>query len=226
MSNTVRRSPVRDVLEELNLARIAAIATTISIHIVAFGFLMVPIALPDMVRSLPSVTEVTFVMPPQPQPVVPPAPIQPARPETTPRIQAPVSTPIAQSVPNTQTVPNGEALVDNASAVDYQVIGEVGSESDTFGNGTGGDVDASTRAQFPIKYPIEAIRAQAAGVVWVFVRYDARGNVTETRIHRSSRNRDLDKAALAGVRKWKINPRLVQGQPVGGESLVEVAFNL
>ena len=85
MSNTVRRSPVRDVLEELNLARIAAIATTISIHIVAFGFLMVPIALPDMVRSLPSVTEVTFVMPPLPQPVVPPAPIQPARPETMPR---------------------------------------------------------------------------------------------------------------------------------------------
>ena len=37
---------------------------------------------------------------------------------------------------------------------------------------------------------------------------------------------DLDRAALAGVRKWKINPGLVQGQPVGGEALVEVVFSL
>ncbi len=226
MSNTVRRSPVREVLETLSLARIAAITTTLSIHIVAFGFLMVPIALPDMVRSEPTVTEVTFLIPPLPKPVVPPAPLQPARPDTTPRMQVPVSTPTPQNLPNTQSEPNGEALVNDASAIDYQVTGEAGPASDTFGNGAGGDVDASTRAQFPIKYPIEAIRANVAGVVWVFVRYDAGGNVTETRIHRSSRNRDLDKAALAGVRKWKINPRQVQGQPVGGESLVEVAFNL
>ena len=226
MSNTVRRSRVQDVLEQLSLARIAAIATTLSIHIVAFGFLMVPIALPDLVRSEPAVTEVTFVMPPLPKPVVPPAPLQPARPETTPRIQQPVSAPLPQTLPNTQALPNGEAVVDDATAMNYQVTGEAGSKSDTFSNGAGGDVDASTRAQFPIKYPIEAIRAKAAGVVWVFVRYDAIGNVTETRIQRSSRNRDLDKAALAGVRKWKINPRQVQGQPVGGESLVEVVFNL
>ena len=90
----------------------------------------------------------------------------------------------------------------------------------------GGDVDASTRAQYPIKYPPAAARVGATGTVVIQVTYDANGTVLEASVHRSSRNRDLDRAALAGVRKWKINPGKKNGQPVGGSALVSVDFTM
>jgi len=90
----------------------------------------------------------------------------------------------------------------------------------------GGDVDASTRAQFPVKYPPAALRAGVTGTVIVQVTYDASGTVTDASVYKSSRNRDLDRAAVAGVRKWKINPGKKNGQNVGGSALVTVDFTL
>jgi len=90
----------------------------------------------------------------------------------------------------------------------------------------GGDVDPSTRAQYPIKYPPAAARVGATGTVVIQVTYDATGTVLEATVHRSSRNRDLDRAALAGIRKWKINPGKRNGQPVGGSALVSVDFTM
>ena len=82
------------------------------------------------------------------------------------------------------------------------------------------------RRSIPSAIPPAAIRGGVTGTVIVLASYDANGTVTATRIYQASRDKSLDRAALAGVRKWKINPRRVQGQPVGGEALVEVRFNL
>ncbi|MEY3517071.1 MAG: hypothetical protein RIS67_1288, partial [Pseudomonadota bacterium] len=66
----------------------------------------------------------------------------------------------------------------------------------------------------------------ATGTVVIQVTYDANGTVLDASVHKSSRNRDLDRAALAGIRKWKINPGIKNGQPVGGTALVSVDFTM
>lgn len=211
------------VWENISVPRIAAVSATLCIHIVAFALLMMPVSLPDRQVLPETITQVTFPDPPKPelQPVIMPlrplAPSPSARPDVQPRN--------ADVQKTDELVISAEATTDTATEMDVQVSGS--SDTNTgVSDSSGGDVDASTRAQFPIQYPVTALRSMAAGVVWVRVSYDANGTVTEARIHQSSRHRDLDRAALAGVRKWKINPRQVQGQPVGGESLVEVVFNL
>ncbi|MFM6988136.1 MAG: energy transducer TonB [Arenimonas sp.] len=222
MSVIVRTSPSAAVWENLSLPRIAAISATASIHLVAFGFLLMPVSLPDWLDAAETRTEVTFTVPDPPKPPEP-AVLRPLTPPALPRSATP---PSIAAKPQVDTVPAEEATTDDPGPLDVQVSGGQGAVSDSFETVAGGDVDASTRAQYPIRYPPAALRALATGSVWVAARYDAGGTVTDTRIHRSSRSADLDRAALAGVRKWKINPGLVQGQPVGGEALVEVVFSL
>jgi protein TonB len=62
--------------------------------------------------------------------------------------------------------------------------------------------------------------------VVVIFTYDANGTVLSAAVHKSSRNRDLDRSAVTAVKKWKINPGKKNGQPVGGSSLIEVDFTL
>jgi protein TonB len=211
------------VWEKLSVPRIVAVSATLSIHIVAFALLMVPVSLPDRVAIPETVTNVVFLEPPKPEILPEPVPLRPLAPATPiqpVRTQSPV-----QSATPSQDLPAGDVTTDSPTAIDSQANMADSLPGDN-GLPTGGEVDASTRAQYPIKYPVSAIRDMASGVVWVLVSYDAAGTVTEARIHQSSRHRELDRAALVGVRKWKINPRQVQGQPVGGQSLVEVVFNL
>ena len=84
--------------------------------------------------------------------------------------------------------------------------------------------DISARANFPPVYPEAAFKACAFGVVRVLVSIDAQGNVLDVTINRSSRNRDLDRAAMDAARQWKFNPGQVDGQPVGGDIIVPVNF--
>lgn len=223
MSVTARTSPSAAVWESLSLPRIAAISATASIHLVAFGFLLMPVSLPDWLDAAETRTEITFTVPDPPKPPEP-AVLRPLTPPAVmPRSAAPSS---IAAKPQIDTVPAEEATTADPGPLDTQVSGGQGAVGDSFETAAGGDVDASTRAQYPIRYPPAALRALVTGSVWVAARYDASGTVTDTRIHRSSRNTDLDRAALAGVKKWKINPGLVQGQPVGGKALVEVVFSL
>lgn len=206
--------PSVTVWEQLSPARIAAISATLAIHILAFGLLLVPVSLPESTNTRQTVTEIIFTEPEKPKPIpllpVPPKPLAPVRPVTAP-------------VPKSDSSP---ATTDQPLPGDVYVPEDAPPHDDTIGNAAGGDVDASTRAQYPIAYPPAAIRGGITGTVIVLASYDAAGTVTATRIYQGSRDKALDRAALAGVRKWKINPRRVQGQPVGGEALVEVRFNL
>ena len=40
------------------------------------------------------------------------------------------------------------------------------------------------------------------------------GNVLNVAVEKSSRNRDLDRAAMDAARKWRFNPAVKNGQPV------------
>lgn len=208
------------VWEHLNPARIAAISATLAIHILAFGLLMMPVALSERIVPETTATEVVFIEPDKPKPTPllpvppnPPAPVTatPIRPAITPQ---PVKT-------DSLDAPTADEPLADAVYVPADVPMPDAGIADS-----GGEVDASTRAQYPIDYPPLALRGGITGTVIVLASYDATGRVTATRIHQGSRDKSLDRAALAGVRKWKINPRRVQGQAVGGEALVEVRFSL
>jgi protein TonB len=205
--------------EELNPARILAISTTLAVHIVAFGFLMVPLSLPERIAVDRDVIELTIVEPEKPEPVplpiLPTLPVEPARISSAVPVDVPAQI-IETSETNAEQAVPMDSPVSDTSAYDNEPVGDV----------SGGEVDASTRAQYPIDYPAAAIRAGISGTVIVLATYNADGAVTATKIHQSSRNGNLDRAALAGVKKWKINPRQIDGQPQGGQAFVEVQFNL
>lgn len=207
---------------ELNLSRIAAISATACVHILAFMFLMVPVSMPERVAREDIHTVAIFKDPVKAKPIViPPKPLVVKPIADKPHRISPVAATnphvVTQSTDATTSVPQI-----NDVYVPEQQIG-ITENVDAI---SGGEVDASTRAQYPVSYPADALRARASGLVIVLARYNADGAVTETRIHKTSRNKDLDRSALQGVKKWKINPRKVNGQAIGGEALVEVAFNL
>ena len=57
------------------------------------------------------------------------------------------------------------------------------------------------------------------------VTIDSNGNVLHVNVHKSSRNRNLDRAAMDAARRWRFNPGMRNGQKVGGDVLVPVTFN-
>ncbi|HIY72118.1 MAG TPA: energy transducer TonB, partial [Candidatus Luteimonas excrementigallinarum] len=87
-------------------------------------------------------------------------------------------------------------------------------------------VDVSSRAMNPPRYPPAALRSGITGTVILIISVDAQGNVTDVEVERSSRNRDLDRAAIQAARKWRFNPAQVDGVASAGRVRVPVDFNL
>ncbi|OLH15172.1 energy transducer TonB, partial [Xanthomonas oryzae] len=90
----------------------------------------------------------------------------------------------------------------------------------------GASVDISSKNMNPPKYPPAAFRAGVQGEVILIVDVDANGNVTNVSVEKSSRNRDLDRAAMDAARKWKFNASTVNGQKAAGRARVPVNFAL
>ena len=90
-----------------------------------------------------------------------------------------------------------------------------------------GSIDPSSQRMNPPDYPPAAARAGATGTVVLLVDIDAQGNVVNVRVEKSSRNRDLDRAAQDAPRKkkWRFNPAKENGQPVPSTVRVPVVFN-
>jgi protein TonB len=84
--------------------------------------------------------------------------------------------------------------------------------------------DPSARDQYPIRYPARAMRSQAQGLVQLRVLVGADGMPLKVELQKSSRSRDLDQAAMLGVKRWKFNPEIKNGQPVEGWVIVPINF--
>ena len=78
----------------------------------------------------------------------------------------------------------------------------------------------------PPKYPPRAYQQGVEGTEILIVDVDAEGNVTNVSVERSSRNRDLDRAAMEAARKWRFNLATVNGQKAAGRVRVPVNFTL
>lgn len=89
-----------------------------------------------------------------------------------------------------------------------------------------GYVDVASMSMNPPRYPPAAARSGIEGTVVLVVDIDAAGNVTNVAVDRSSRNRDLDRAAMDQARRWRFHPAIEEGQPAPARIRVPVDFSL
>jgi protein TonB len=75
-------------------------------------------------------------------------------------------------------------------------------------------------------YPSRALRFRETGTVRVLVTVGADGVPTDVSVESSSQSRDLDRAALDAVRKWRFRPAQRGGQAVAGSVVVPIEFRL
>lgn len=75
-------------------------------------------------------------------------------------------------------------------------------------------------------YPRRAMQRRETGTVRVQVQVGLDGRPSDVRVLESSESRDLDRAALDAVRKWRFRPAQRNGQPVEATVVVPIAFRL
>jgi len=77
------------------------------------------------------------------------------------------------------------------------------------------------------RYPVAAMRRGDTGTVVLTVAIDAAGQPVSVGIGQRSGSRDLDRAAVEAVSKWRFSPaRDAAGNPVPGELSVPIDFKL
>lgn len=76
------------------------------------------------------------------------------------------------------------------------------------------------------RYPPEAQRRGVAGTVLLRVHIRADGDAGDIDLVQGSGSRDLDRAAVDAVRRWRFAPATRNGQPVESSVQVPIAFNL
>lgn len=76
------------------------------------------------------------------------------------------------------------------------------------------------------QYPRQALRRGIEGTVLVRVDVGPDGVPTSVGLVRSSRSRELDRAALEAVRRWRFDPARIDGHPTVGSVVIPIEFNL
>lgn len=75
------------------------------------------------------------------------------------------------------------------------------------------------------RYPARAQRRGESGEVVLSIDVDARGRVARASVASSSGSKDLDRAALDAVRRWRFRPAMRDGRPVPATVTVPIAFD-
>lgn len=90
-----------------------------------------------------------------------------------------------------------------------------------------GDVPVPIPGQTPApEYPPSAMRNSAEGTVMVRVEVGADGMPTAVDVAQRSGSRDLDRAAVDAVRRWRFQPAQRDGQAVSGAVTVPIDFKM
>ena len=188
----------------LNWPRIIGIAFVIALHAAALLALLIPAVAPPAEKEQERRTSVVIVD-------TPPPPVKNlAPPKTTPLPPPPEAPPVDVAEPRpTDIVTPPSPPAPPAPIADVAAT-----------------VDISSKNMNPPRYPPAAARAGIEGTVILIIDVDANGNVTNVAVEKSSRNRDLDRAAMEAARKWRFNPSVVNGQKAAGRVRVPVDFNM
>ena len=216
MTQALESHAKKDDREEgLNWARIAGITSAIAVHVAALLVLLAPMAPAADKQAEEHVTFVNLIKPPPPPPPPPPPKaIQPLTPPKTIELPPPPDDP--------------PILVDDPSPVDLPppppappapTLAPPAPQIDTFGT-----VDPSSRSMNPPKYPPSEARQGIGGTVVLIISIDGQGNVLDVSVEKSSRNRNLDRAASDAARKWRFTPAMAGGQGVPSRVRVPVDF--
>jgi periplasmic protein TonB len=88
------------------------------------------------------------------------------------------------------------------------------------------DREAAVLTSIEPTYPIAAARARDEGTVLIRAQVDAEGKPTDVEVARSSRSRELDRAAISAVRQWTFEPAIRDGKAVASTVQVPVEFRL
>jgi periplasmic protein TonB len=76
----------------------------------------------------------------------------------------------------------------------------------------------------PPRYPTEALRRGESGTVLVRVEVDAGGAPAGVALVQRSGSRDLDRAAMEAVRKWRFMPAQRDGQAIAASLVIPIDF--
>jgi periplasmic protein TonB len=80
--------------------------------------------------------------------------------------------------------------------------------------------------RIPPRYPRSASRRGIEGVVKVAFTITKEGRVANPRVLQANPVGVFDKAALRAIKKWKFNPKMVDGQAVEQTAAQEITFRL
>ena len=75
------------------------------------------------------------------------------------------------------------------------------------------------------RYPSQALRRGESGTVTVRVDIGADGVPNQVDVANSSGSRQLDRAAMDAVRRWRFTPAMRQGEAVAGTVVVPITFD-
>ncbi|MXV07198.1 energy transducer TonB [Xanthomonas sp. LMG 9002] len=199
----IHRHYDKDDASGLSWPRIIGIAFVIALHLAALMLLLIPAVAPKAVAEKERNIMVTLVdAPPPVKNLAPPKPTPLPPPPEAPVIDVPEPRPNDVATPPSPPAPPSQPTDIGAS------------------------VDISSKNMNPPKYPPAAFRSGAQGEVILIIDVDANGNVTNVAVEKSSRNRDLDRAAMEAARKWRFNAATANGQKTAGRVRVPVNFAL
>ena len=74
------------------------------------------------------------------------------------------------------------------------------------------------------RYPRALERKRIGGTVAVAISIDARGRVSGVSVARGSGYAELDRAALAAVRRWRFKPAMKNGRKIASKTRVNIVF--
>lgn len=75
------------------------------------------------------------------------------------------------------------------------------------------------------RYPTRALRRGESGTVRVRVEVGPDGRPAQVTVAQASGSRDLDRAAVDAVRRWRFHPARRDGEPVAGTVIVPISFS-
>ena len=215
MTQRLRTTDKNDDDVGLNWPRIAGYSFVVAVHLAALLLLLAPVAPPGQQQQEEDVTRVVIIEPPPPPP-----PPEPPKPQEIKQLAPPQPSPIP---PPPEEPP---VVFDEPAAVDIQAPPPAPPAPPAPQPDIGASVDISSKNMNPPKYPPRAYQQGVEGTVILIVDVDANGNVTNVSVEKSSRNRDLDRAAMDAARKWRFNPSIKNGQKAAGRVRVPVDFKL
>lgn len=126
---------------------------------------------------------------------------------------------------------DGGARIDEPTAPQAQPRPTVpGSDRPVPGGDVAGSPAGPASSPVPVsspspRYPTRALRRGESGEVLLRVHVDVRGAPERIEVASSSGSRDLDRAAIAGVRRWRFSPAMQGGAPVAGTVNVPIRFD-